>query len=95
MGTVLIVYTTRSEETKAIADIIGEGIRISGHNAEVKRVNEIKSEEDLKGFDAYIFGSPTYHGEMITPMKQLLFLGGTGRVEWKTGRIIRCLWLER
>lgn len=85
MGTVLIVYATRSEETKAIADIIGEGIRISGHNAEVKRVSEIKSEEDLKGYDGYIFGSPTYHGEMITPMKQLLFLAERAELAGKPG----------
>ena len=74
MSNVLIVYGTRSDETKSIADLIGEGIRISGHSAEVKRVSDIKDEEDLKGYDAYIFGSPTYHGEMISSMKQLLFL---------------------
>jgi flavorubredoxin len=85
MGTVLIVYATRSEETKAIADIIGEGIRISGHSAQVKRVNEIKSEDDLKGYDAYIFGSPTYHGEMITPLKQLLFQAERAELAGKPG----------
>ncbi len=85
MGTVLIVYATRSEETKAIADIIGEGIRISGHDAEVKRVTDIKSEEDLKGYDACIFGSPTYHGEMITSMKQLLFMAERAELSGKPG----------
>ncbi len=85
MGTVLIVYATRSEETKAIADIIGEGIRIAGHNAEVKRVSEIKKEEDLKGYDAYIFGSSTYHGEMITAMKQMLFLAERAELSGKPG----------
>ncbi len=85
MGTVLIVYATRSDETKAIADIIGEGIRISGHNAEVKRVSEIKNEEDIKGYDACIFGSPTYHGEMITSMKQLLFMAERAELSGKPG----------
>lgn len=74
MGNVLIVYATRSEETKGIADLIAEGVRISGHEATIKRVNEINGEEDLNGYDAYLFGSPTYHGEMITSMKQLLFI---------------------
>ncbi len=41
MGKVLIVYATRADETKTIADLIGEGIRIAGHEAVVKRITEI------------------------------------------------------
>ncbi len=74
MGRVLIVYATRSEETKAIADLIGEGVRDAGHDAVIKRVSEIGGGEELNGYDAYIFGAPTYHGDMISPMKQLLFI---------------------
>lgn len=85
MGNVLIAYATRSEETKGIADLIAEGVRISGHEAVVKRVGEIKSEEDLSGYDAYLFGSPTYHGEMITSMKQLLFIAERAGLEGKPG----------
>ncbi|WDP89134.1 MAG: FprA family A-type flavoprotein [Desulfobacter sp.] len=85
MGSVLIVYATRSEETKGIADLIAEGVRISGHDAVIRRVSEIKSEEDLNGYDAYIFGSPTYHGEMITSMKQLLFIAERAEMEGKPG----------
>jgi len=75
MGNFLIVYATRSGETKKIGELIAEGIRINGHSAEIKKVNEIKNEKDLDGYDGYVFGSPTYHGEMISSMKQLLFLG--------------------
>jgi flavorubredoxin len=85
MGNVLIVYATRSEETKGIAELIGEGVRISGHQADVKRVSEIKNEEDLKGYDGYFFGSPTYHGEMITSMKQLLFIAERAELKGKPG----------
>ena len=74
MAEFLIVYATRSRETQKIADLIAEGIRISGHGATLKNANEIKSEEALKGFDGYVFGSATYHGEMIASMKQLLFI---------------------
>ena len=74
MAEFLIVYATRSRETQKIADLIAEGIRISGHGATLKNANEIKSEEALKGFDGYVFGSATYHGEMISSMKQLLFI---------------------
>ena len=83
MGSVLIAYATRSEETKGIADLIAEGIRICGHEAVIKRVSEIKSEEDLNGYDAYVLGSPTYHGEMITSMKQLLFIAERAELEGK------------
>jgi len=85
MGKVLIVYATRSEETKGVADLIAEGVRISGHEADVKRVSEIKDEESLKGYDGYAFGSPTYHGEMITSMKQLLFIAERAELEGKPG----------
>lgn len=85
MGNVLIVYGTRSEETKGIAELIAEGIRISGHGAEIKKVVDIKGEADLNGYDAYIFGSPTYHGEMITSMKQLLFIAERAELEGKPG----------
>ncbi len=85
MSNVLIVYGTRSDETKAIADLIGEGVRISGHSADVKRVSEIKNEDELKGYDGYVFGSPTYHGEMISSMKQLLFLAERAELKDKPG----------
>jgi flavorubredoxin len=85
MGKVLIVFATRSDETKGIANLIGEGIRIAGHGADVKKINEIKNEEDLKGYDGYVFGSATYHGEMITSMKQLLFIAERAGLKGKPG----------
>jgi len=85
MGKVLIVYSTRTDETKGIAELIAEGIRISGHEAEIRKTSEIKSEEDLKGFDGYAFGSSTYHGEMITSMKQILFIAERAELKGKPG----------
>ncbi|WP_022663932.1 flavodoxin domain-containing protein [Desulfospira joergensenii] len=85
MGKVLIVYATRSEETTGIANLIAEGVRIAGHEADVKKSVEIRDEEDLKGYDGYMFGSATYHGEMITGMKQLLFIAERADLEGKPG----------
>lgn len=85
MGKVLIVYATRSEETTGIANLIAEGVRIAGHEAVVKKSAEIKSEQDLKGYDGYAFGSATYHGEMITGMKQLLFMAERSELGGKPG----------
>ena len=53
MGKVLILYASRSNETKSIAELIAEGVRISGHEVEIKKTSQIKSEEDLKGYDGY------------------------------------------
>ncbi len=85
MGKVLLVYASRSNETKRIAELIAEGVRVSGHEAVVKKANEIKSEEDINGYDGYIFGSATYHGEMITSMKQILFIAERADLKGKPG----------
>ena len=89
MAKVLIVYATRTGETQTIADLIAEGIRFSGHEAEVVSVKEIKNEAALEGYDGYVFGSSTYHGEMLQGMKTFLFMaekaGLAGKTEKKTG----------
>lgn len=85
MGKVLIVYATRTDETKGIAELIAEGVRISGHEALLKKTSDIKSEDDLKGYDGYAFGSSTYHGEMITSMKQILFIAERAELKDKPG----------
>lgn len=85
MPNALIVYTTRTGDTKDIAELIAEGIRISGVDARVANSTEIKKEEDLAGFGAYVFGSATYHGEMLQGMKKLLFLAEKANVEGKLG----------
>ncbi len=85
MAKVLIVYVTRTGDTEEIANLIAEGIRIGGHEAVVVKVNEIKKETDLQGYDGYVFGSPTYHGEMVEGMKQLLFLAEKADLAGKVG----------
>ena len=85
MGKILLVFATRSDETKAIAELVAEGVRIAGHEAVLKKANEIKNEDDLKGYDGYAFGSATYHGEMIKSMKQLLFIADRAELKDKPG----------
>jgi len=85
MGKVLIVFATRSDETKSIAELIAEGVRIAGHEVQLNRVNEITSEDDIKGYDGYVFGSATYHGEMISSMKQFLFMAERAELKGKAG----------
>jgi len=85
MGTILIVYSSKANETKGIAELIAEGARQSGHQVEVKTAKQINNEDDLAGFDAYVFGSPTYHGEMLPSMKQVLFIAENAQLKGKLG----------
>jgi flavodoxin len=85
MAKTLVVYATRGGDTQSIADLIGEGIRFQGGEATVQNATQIKKEEDLEGFDGYIFGSATYHGEMMQGMKTLLFLAEKPNMKGKVG----------
>jgi flavorubredoxin len=85
MGKALVVYSTRTGETKSIAELIAEGIRIQGGDADVVNVTAIKKEDDLQGYDGYAFGSPTYHGDMMQSMKTMLFLAEKAGLEGKVG----------
>jgi flavorubredoxin len=57
-----------------MASYIAEGIRMSGHDVEQKRISEIKTEKDISGYDGYVFGCPTYHRDMTEGMKRFLFV---------------------
>ena len=59
MAKALVVYATRTGETKNIAELIAEGIRFSGIEAKVVNVTEVKKEADMAGYDAYVFGAAT------------------------------------
>jgi flavorubredoxin len=85
MPKALVVYATRTGQTQNIADYIAEGIRFTGTEAKVVGVTDLKKEEDLDGYDAYVFGSATYHGEMMKQMKTLLFLAANINMEGKVG----------
>jgi flavorubredoxin len=84
MAKALIVYSTRKKETRKIADLIAEGLRFSAVDVTLADAKDMKKEADLTGYDAYVFGAPTYHGDMIQSMKTFLFLaekaGLTGKV---------------
>jgi flavorubredoxin len=85
MGKALVVYTTRTGETKDIADLIAEGIRMRGAEADVVNSTQIKKEDEFAGYDAYVFGSATYHGQMMQGMQTLLFLAEKANLEGKIG----------
>lgn len=85
MAKALVVYATRSGQTQSIADLVAEGIRFTGVDAAVVNATSLTKEQDLESYDAYVFGSATYHGEMMQSMKTLLFLAAKINLEGKIG----------
>ena len=85
MARILVAYATRTGETQKIAELIAEGIRFAGVEAKVANVNDLKKEADLEGYDAYVPGSATYHGEMMQGMKTFLFLAEKVNLQGKPG----------
>ena len=85
MKKVLIAYDSRTGNTERMAEYIAEGIRISGNEAELKKISDVKKEQDLQGYDAYAFGCPTYHGDMTNGMKTFLFLAKKAGLAGKVG----------
>lgn len=85
MAKALLVHSTRTGETKKIAELIAEGIRFEGAEATVLSVTGIKKEADLEGYAAYVFGSATYHGKMMQTMETMLFLAEKTNLQGKVG----------
>ena len=85
MPKALVMYATRSGQTESIANFVAEGIRFTGMDARVVNATQVKKEEDLQGYDAYVFGSATYHGEMMQAMKTVLFLAAKLDLKGKVG----------
>ena len=70
MAKVLILYYSRSGNTKKMADAIARGIKKEGVEAEVKKAQDSEANDLLK-FDGIIVGSPTYYGTMAYEIKQI------------------------
>lgn len=72
MSKAIIIYETRTGNTQIIAEAIQEGIKKAGVEVLSKRIAEVKA-DDLAGIDAVVLGAPTYHHDLISPMKTFLF----------------------
>lgn len=85
MKKVLIAYVSRTGNTEKMANYIAEGVRFSGNEAVLQKTSALKTDKDLAGYDAYVFGCPTYHRDMTSGMKQFLFLASNLKYEGKIG----------
>lgn len=74
MAKALVIYATRTNQTKGIGELIAEGMRDAGLEVTVLGVQEFeRAELNPEDFEAIVLGSATYHGEMMQPMKTFLF----------------------
>lgn len=70
MAKILIIYYTRSGNTRKMAELIAEGVKKESLIAEVKPAGEAHA-DDLVKFEGVIIGSPTYYGTMSAEIKKL------------------------
>lgn len=68
---VLIVYDSRSGNTKKMAHAVAKGVSEEGVDVEVKKVDEA-SVDELPGVDGLILGSPVYYGLPTAKMKEFI-----------------------
>ncbi|MEW6008807.1 MAG: NAD(P)H-dependent oxidoreductase [Candidatus Omnitrophota bacterium] len=70
MSKAIIIYYSRSGNTKIMAEEMAKGIKEEKVDVGVKEVKDIKP-KDLLNYDAIIVGSPTYYGSMAAEIKAL------------------------
>lgn len=71
MPKILIIYYSRTGNTKKMAELIHEGaVSEKGVDVEIKNIESVKVDELLKA-DGIIIGSPTYYGTMSWEVKKL------------------------
>lgn len=85
MKKALIAFHSRTGNTETIANYIAEGLRFTGVDVVVKKISEIDNELDIVGYDAYVFGCPTYHKDITGGMKQFLFKAELANLTGKIG----------
>jgi len=82
----IVVYYSRSGNTKQMAEIVAKSMNDAGLSTECKPVDKVKP-DDLLSFDAIAIGSPTYYGQMAGPIKGLIdaWVGFHGKLDGKIG----------
>lgn len=84
---VLILYYSRTGNTRKIANEISYGVKeVEGVDAVIKSVEEVKK-EDFINSDGIIAGSPVYFGSMAAQLKNVFdsFVGIRKKMENKIG----------
>jgi len=82
----IVIYYSRSGNTKKMAELIAEAMNDEGLPTECKPVDKVKA-VDLTEYDAIVIGSPTYYGHMAGAIKQMFddTVSFHGRLDGKVG----------
>jgi len=72
MPKAVIIYDSRSGNTRMMVEAVEDGMRQAGIEVSSKRAVNATA-EDAKDVNAVVLGSPTYHRDMIASMKTFLF----------------------
>ncbi|GAK50971.1 multimeric flavodoxin [Candidatus Moduliflexus flocculans] len=84
---VLVLYYSRTGNTKKLAEGIAKGVReVLGAQCVLKSTSEV-TKQDFLDADGMIVGSPDYFGSMASEMKEILdrFVGVRPQMENKVG----------
>lgn len=86
MASGLVLYYSRSGNTKAMAKAIVDAMNSAGVSTACKSVSEVATEDLLK-VDAIVVGSPTYYGRAAAPLAQLFdeTVSKHGKLDGKVG----------
>ncbi|MFW6134285.1 MAG: flavodoxin family protein [Elusimicrobiota bacterium] len=86
MAKILIVYYSKTGNTKKMADLVCDGAKKEGVDAELKEVSCTKVKDLLKA-DGIIIGSPTYYGLPAAQIKDFIdkSVKYHGKLEGKVG----------
>ena len=81
----LVAYSTRTQNTQKIWELIAEGIRSSGIEVDTVSVFNIEKAEDLERYDALAFGSATEGEDIMWGMGKMLKLAEEANLKGKVG----------
>jgi NAD(P)H dehydrogenase (quinone) len=86
MAKILIIYYSKTGNTKAMAEYVSQGVKKAGAEVIMKSVEGAKVEEMLKA-DGIILGSPTYYGHSSGVMRSFIDKSVKlhGKLEGKVG----------
>lgn len=70
MAKAIVIYYSRTGNTKEMAEIIARAMNEADLQTECKSVSDVEA-RDLLNYEAIVVGSPTYYGHMAWPIKQL------------------------
>ncbi len=86
MATGIVIYHSRSGNTKEMGETIAVAMNALDVPTECKSVENVDPDE-LPGYDAIVIGSPCYYGQMAASVKQLVddLVGRHGQLNGKVG----------